>query len=87
VDALPAEERVVLMLVCAGGMSYQDTARKLGISKDEVMSRLLGGRLALMRRMPARPASGPGSGSGGEPEQDNASSLGHGFDGGCLHGS
>jgi DNA-directed RNA polymerase specialized sigma24 family protein len=54
VDALPTEERTVVMLVCAGGLSYQDVARKLSISPEEVKDRLLRGRLVLMKRLSSR---------------------------------
>ena len=51
VDALSAEERAAVMLVCVKGLSYQDAARKLGIPRDAVMGHLLRGRLKLIRNL------------------------------------
>jgi RNA polymerase sigma-70 factor, ECF subfamily len=53
VSALPDEERAVLMLVCAEGLSYRDAAEKLSISQAELQGRLLRARLALMKNMSA----------------------------------
>ena len=53
VSALPDEERAVLMLVCAEGLSYRDAAEKLSISQAELQVRLLRARLALMKNMSA----------------------------------
>jgi DNA-directed RNA polymerase specialized sigma24 family protein len=56
VGALPDEERAVLLLVCSGGLSYRDAAKKLGISQDELKDRLLRARLALLKAMSVLPA-------------------------------
>lgn len=40
IEALPAEQRDVLMLVCVEEMSYQETAEILGVPIGTVMSRL-----------------------------------------------
>ncbi|WP_169789482.1 RNA polymerase sigma factor [Skermanella aerolata] len=53
VSALPDEERAVLILVCAEGLSYRDAAEKLSISQAELQGRLLRARLALMKNMSA----------------------------------
>ena len=49
VEALPAEGRSALMLVCVQGLSYQEAARELGLPLQSVRNHLLGARLALMR--------------------------------------
>ena len=53
VSALPDEERVVLVLVCAEGLSYRDAAEKLSISQAELQGRLLRARLALIENLSA----------------------------------
>jgi RNA polymerase sigma-70 factor, ECF subfamily len=50
---LPEEQRVVLVLVCMGGLSYRQVAATLHIPMGTVMSRLARGRLALARRIEA----------------------------------
>jgi RNA polymerase sigma-70 factor (ECF subfamily) len=50
---LPEEQRVVLVLVCMGGMSYREVAATLHIPMGTVMSRLARGRLALAKRIEA----------------------------------
>lgn len=51
INALSAEKRVAVMLVCVKGLSYQDAARKLGIPRDDFMDQLFRGRLTLMRNL------------------------------------
>jgi DNA-directed RNA polymerase specialized sigma24 family protein len=51
VDALPAEERAALMMVCVKKMSYQDAAQTLGISPGMIKNHLLRGRLTLIRNL------------------------------------
>jgi RNA polymerase sigma-70 factor, ECF subfamily len=51
--ALPGEQRVVLLLVCADGFTYKEAADALGIPIGTVMSRLARARLALMARLGA----------------------------------
>jgi DNA-directed RNA polymerase specialized sigma24 family protein len=80
VDALPTEERTVVMLVCAGGLSYQDVARKLSISPEEVRDRLLRGRLALMKGLSLR------IGFGEKPGHAGALPPVHSVDGRKPHG-
>jgi RNA polymerase sigma-70 factor, ECF subfamily len=46
-EALPEDQRSVLMLVCVEGMRYREVAEALGIPEGTVMSRLSRGRLAL----------------------------------------
>ena len=48
IDALPPEQRAVLMLVTVEGQSYRDTAEILKIPIGTVMSRLARARLALV---------------------------------------
>ena len=63
---LPADQRAVLLLVAMEDMSYEDTARILGIPVGTVMSRLSRARTrlrALMERTSApgaQPAAAPG---------------------------
>ena len=51
VDALSVEERTAVMLVCVKGLSYQDAARKLGISPGMLQEHLLSGRLTLITKL------------------------------------
>ncbi|HMO09685.1 MAG TPA: RNA polymerase sigma factor [Paracoccaceae bacterium] len=51
VDALPEEQRSVLMLVCVEGMRYREAAEALGIPEGTVMSRLARGRAALVQML------------------------------------
>ncbi|KJB90669.1 hypothetical protein N826_36745 [Skermanella aerolata KACC 11604] len=39
------------MLVCVKGLSYQDAARKLGISPGMLQEHLLSGRLTLITKL------------------------------------
>lgn len=50
-QALPDEQRTVLMLVCVDGLSYKETANVLKIPIGTVMSRLARGRQDLHRRL------------------------------------
>ena len=45
-QALPEEQRTVLILVCVEGLRYREVAEALGIPEGTVMSRLSRGRLA-----------------------------------------
>lgn len=47
INALPEDQRAVLMLVCVEGMRYREVAKALDIPEGTVMSRLSRGRLAL----------------------------------------
>lgn len=51
VEALPAVVREVLLLVCVKGLSYQDAAQKIGISRGAVINHLLRGRSTLIREL------------------------------------
>lgn len=51
VDALPEDQRSVLLLVCVEGMRYREAAEALGIPEGTVMSRLARGRAALAQRL------------------------------------
>ncbi|MDX5411686.1 MAG: RNA polymerase sigma factor [Rhodobacterales bacterium] len=62
-DALPEEQRTVLMLVCVEGLRYREVAAALDIPEGTVMSRLSRARLALasalnMTSRPKAPVSG-----------------------------
>ena len=46
---LPAEQREVLMMVAAGGLSYEDAADTIGCAVGTVKSRVARGRAALAR--------------------------------------
>ena len=59
VDALPAEQRAVLLLVCVEGLSYREAAETLGIPAGTVMSRLARARAALTARMDIAPRDDP----------------------------
>jgi RNA polymerase sigma-70 factor, ECF subfamily len=50
-NELPATLRSVLVLVCADGLSYKETAEILGIPVGTVMSRMHRARLELHRRI------------------------------------
>lgn len=50
-DALPEEQRMVLMLVCVEEMSYRETADVLEVPIGTVMSRLARARAALVAAM------------------------------------
>jgi RNA polymerase sigma-70 factor (ECF subfamily) len=67
-DALPEDQRAVLMLVCVEGLRYREVAEALGIPEGTVMSRLSRGRLALaealsMTSRPAAPETGKTQGT------------------------
>ena len=50
-DALPDEQRTVLMLVCVEELSYRETAEMLDVPIGTVMSRLARARAALVAAM------------------------------------
>jgi len=50
-DGMPAEQRVVLSLVCVDGLRYADAARVLDVPIGTVMSRLARARENLRQRM------------------------------------
>lgn len=54
-QALPEEQRAVLMLVCVDGLSYKETANVLKIPIGTVMSRLARGRQELHYRLGQEP--------------------------------
>ncbi|ODS59742.1 MAG: RNA polymerase subunit sigma-24 [Acidovorax sp. SCN 65-108] len=56
---LPADQRAVLLLVAMEDMSYEDTARILGIPAGTVMSRLSRARTRLRALMDREPAPSP----------------------------
>lgn len=53
IEALPAEQREVLLLVCLEGLSYQETAELVGTPIGTVMSRLSRARTALRKMLSA----------------------------------
>lgn len=55
IDALPEEQRSVMLLVCVEGMRYREAALALDIPEGTVMSRLSRARLALAAALNARP--------------------------------
>jgi RNA polymerase sigma-70 factor (ECF subfamily) len=57
IDALPIEQREVLLLVCLEGLSYQETADLVGTPIGTVMSRLSRARTALRHALSAEPPS------------------------------
>ena len=54
-DALPEDQRAVLMLICVDGMRYRDVAEALEIPEGTVMSRLSRGRAALVAALGHEP--------------------------------
>jgi len=54
---LPADQRILLMLVCVDGMSYREASETLGIPLGTVMSRLSRARQDLHHRMNPTPKS------------------------------
>ncbi|QYK43625.1 MAG: RNA polymerase sigma factor [Paracoccaceae bacterium] len=61
IDALPEEQRAVMLLVCVEGMRYREAAEALGIPDGTVMSRLSRARLSLaaaLQDIPARDSTG-----------------------------
>ncbi len=55
-DALPEEQRTVLLLVGVEGLSYEEAAAVVGVPVGTVMSRLSRGRERLRRLAEGRPA-------------------------------
>ncbi|MCC7250972.1 RNA polymerase sigma factor, partial [Hyphomicrobium sp.] len=53
ISELPQEQREVLMLVVADGLSYQDAAEVIGVPQGTVMSRLARARRKLARAIEA----------------------------------
>jgi RNA polymerase sigma-70 factor (ECF subfamily) len=58
IDRLPEEQRSVLLLVSAGGLSYAATAEALDVPVGTVMSRLHRGRQALQHLLTRRTVGG-----------------------------
>jgi len=56
-DALPAEQKEIVLLIGLEGMSYQQAAEVLEIPLGTVMSRLSRGREALRRMMEGQPGA------------------------------
>jgi len=48
-DALPEEQRSVMLLVCVDGLDYRETVEIVGIPFGEVVTRMAKGRLALAK--------------------------------------
>ena len=55
-DALPEDQRAVLLLIGVEGLSYDEAAQVLGVPLGTVMSRLSRGRERLRRLAEGRPA-------------------------------
>jgi RNA polymerase sigma-70 factor (ECF subfamily) len=75
-DALPSYHRAVIVLREIEGMSYEEMAQAMGVSKGTIMSRLFHARQKLQRALAdvykeqvgaAKPEEGPLSEHGGEP--------------------
>ncbi|KRB27996.1 MULTISPECIES: sigma-70 family RNA polymerase sigma factor [unclassified Acidovorax] len=64
---LPADQRAVLLLVAMEDMSYEDTARILGVPVGTVMSRLSRARMRLRALMDREPTQGPAQAAQGAP--------------------
>lgn len=50
-EALPEDQRAVLLLVCVEGLSYAEASQALDVPKGTVMSRLARGRTALATQL------------------------------------
>ena len=62
-DAMPEEQRVIVMLVCVDDLSYRDAAEVLGVPIDTVMSRLARARKRLAEMTGINPAPGRSTGA------------------------
>ncbi len=63
-DRIPEEQRQVLLLVGMEGMSYEETARVVGVPIGTIMSRVARGRDAVRRDMTVADASSAAAQSG-----------------------
>jgi RNA polymerase sigma-70 factor (ECF subfamily) len=62
-DAMPEEQRVIVMLVCVDDLSYRDAAEVLGVPIGTVMSRLARARKRLAEMTGINPAPGRSTGA------------------------
>lgn len=60
IDALPEDQRAVMLLICVEGMRYREAAEALGIPEGTVMSRLNRARLALAAALQDNPSQSAG---------------------------
>ena len=65
-NALPADQREVMLLVCVEEMSYKEAADVIGVPTGTVMSRLSRARLAVAKKMGISPSPRRSSGHGRE---------------------
>ncbi len=64
IEVLPEEQRVVLLLVCVEGYSYEEASDALSVPMGTITSRLSRGRAALVHMV-----------RGGRPAQERAASM------------
>lgn len=62
-DAMPEEQRAIVMLVCVDDLSYRDAAEVLGVPIGTVMSRLARARKRLAELTGINPAPGRSTGA------------------------
>lgn len=62
-DAMPEEQRAIVMLVCVDDLSYRDAAEVLGVPVGTVMSRLARARKRLAEMTGINPAPGRSTGA------------------------
>ncbi|MDF1598218.1 RNA polymerase sigma factor [Mesorhizobium sp. YIM 152430] len=62
-DAMPEEQRAIVMLVCVDDLSYRDAAEVLGVPIGTVMSRLARARKRLAEMTGINPAPGRSTGA------------------------
>src|SRR3546814_5679023 len=74
IEALPIEQREVLLLVCLAGLSYQETADMVGSPIGTVMSRLSRVRIGLRRALSDEFPPFADDGVGASPRSDEHTS-------------
>jgi RNA polymerase sigma-70 factor (ECF subfamily) len=72
--SLPPEQREVLVLVGASGVSYEEAANIIGCAVGTIKSRLARGRVALAALINGPESADAGPGNAGPPQAQSASS-------------
>lgn len=78
VEALPEEQRSVVLLVAVEGLSYKEAAVALSVPIGTVMSRLARARIAIGGRFSSRPGGRGGKGRARDAEAPNSQAEGRG---------
>ena len=68
--ALPAEQQVVVTLICVEGYSYREASETLGLPLGTVTSRLVRGRMTLCRLLGLPARTGEGRNTAESPEEE-----------------